>query len=277
MAENKQTSGNCCNQHVHGGIECTAGGRYPGVRLQCERAWLAWKNAVGLAPTAHYSGSARCGGYVFTYTASKNEQQSTQVRDQTERDITLDNQREAALQAYIDKVSGLLLHEHLRESTEDAEVRKIARVRTLTVLPRLDNERKRTVLLFLQESGLLDKHKHIVTLSGANLIKATLSGATLSDADLIKADLSQADLSGADLSGATLRDANLSAANLSDAHLIKADLSRAKLFNAKLGEANLSGANLREANLSAAIVTPGQLDKALSLKDTLLQDGSKHP
>jgi len=99
------------------------------------------------------------------------------------------------------------LHENLRESTEDAEVRKIVRVRTLTVLPCLDNERKRTVLLFLHESGLLDKHKNIVTLNGANL----------------------------------------------------------------------SGVNLRDAHLSAAIVTPEQLDKALSLKDALLQDGSKHP
>src|SRR5947209_74598 len=41
-----------------------------------------------------------------------------------------DNQREAALQAYIDKISELLLNNKLRESAEDAEVRKIARVRT---------------------------------------------------------------------------------------------------------------------------------------------------
>jgi len=184
------------------------------------------------------------GGYGFTYTTSKNEQKSTQVRDQTERDITLDDQREAALQAYIDKVSELLLHENLRESTEDAEVRKIARVRTLTVLPRLDNERKRTVLLFLHESGLIDKHKNIVTLSGADLSGANLSDAHLNaanlsdahlgDANLNGADLSYADLSGANLSAANLIKADLSAATLSDAHLSQADLSRARLFNAKL-------------------------------------------
>ncbi len=77
------------------------------------------------------------GGYLFNYTTGQNEQKATQLRDQTERDIALDNQREAALQAYIDNMSELLLEKDLRKSGDDDEVRKIARVRTLTVLPRL--------------------------------------------------------------------------------------------------------------------------------------------
>src|SRR5215469_2886887 len=97
------------------------------------------------------------GGYLFNYSTSRNEQKATQQRDQTERDVALDNQREAALQAYIDSMSELLLHEKLPESGEDDEVRTIARVRTLTVLPRLDGARKRSVLQFLHESGLIAK------------------------------------------------------------------------------------------------------------------------
>jgi cation transport ATPase len=38
------------------------------------------------------------GGYLFNYTTSRNEQKSTQLRDQTERDVASDNQREAPLQ-----------------------------------------------------------------------------------------------------------------------------------------------------------------------------------
>src|SRR5206468_11206746 len=57
-----------------------------------------------------------------------------------------DNQRENALQAYVDKMSELLLHEKLRDSAEEDEVRKIARVRTLTVLRRLDAERRGNIL-----------------------------------------------------------------------------------------------------------------------------------
>lgn len=70
-----------------------------------------------------------------------------------------ENQREAALQAYIEKMSTLLLTQNLGDFSEDEEVRKIARGRTLTVLRRLDAERKGRVLRFLHESGLVDKDK----------------------------------------------------------------------------------------------------------------------
>src|SRR2546421_12789050 len=53
------------------------------------------------------------GGYAFTYTTSRNDREATERRTQAEReaaeksaqaerDISLDNQRESALQAYID-------------------------------------------------------------------------------------------------------------------------------------------------------------------------------
>src|SRR3989442_986202 len=83
-------------------------------------------------------------GYTINLTISRSEQESTRLRDQTEHEIAEDNQREAALQDYIDKMSELLLEKKLRESPEGNEVRKIARVRTLTVLPRLDANRKRS-------------------------------------------------------------------------------------------------------------------------------------
>ena len=177
-----------------------------------------------------------------------------------------DNQRETALQSYIDKISELLLRENLRESA-DEEVRKIARVRTLTVLRSLDAERKGSVLRFLHESGLIDKDKYIIDLSYADL----------NVADLRKADLSGANLGKADLFGANLRRANLSRAILSGAKLSGANLYGAKLSGAILREANLDGANLDGANLDGATVTPEQLDTAYSLKDTNMPDGSKHP
>src|SRR5207253_9498832 len=140
---------------------------------------------------------------------------ATEKRTQAERDISLDNQREAALQDYIDKMAELLLKDHLSElKPEYKEVRKIARVRTLTVLPRLDGNRKGSVLQFLYESNLIDRDNPIVDLNGAdlshadlgcvnwdhtnlrraNLRKANLWGACLDDADLSHADLREADL-----------------------------------------------------------------------------------
>src|SRR5260221_10666102 len=48
------------------------------------------------------------GGYLFNFTNSRNEQR-----------IASDNQRETELQGYIDKMSDLLLKEHLRESVPE--------------------------------------------------------------------------------------------------------------------------------------------------------------
>jgi hypothetical protein len=71
-----------------------------------------------------------------------------------------DNQHETALQAYIDKISELLLKEHLGELTADGQfkpeydqVRKIARVRTITVLFQLDTRRIGYVFAFYVKLG----------------------------------------------------------------------------------------------------------------------------
>src|SRR5256714_7192764 len=45
-----------------------------------------------------------------------------------------DNQRETALQAYIDKMSELILHEHLGDTLVSSQVETVARARTATVL-----------------------------------------------------------------------------------------------------------------------------------------------
>jgi uncharacterized protein YjbI with pentapeptide repeats len=217
------------------------------------------------------------GGYVFNLTTSRNEQESTKSRDQTERDIASDNQREAALQAYINKMSDLLLDRKLRVSEKDNEVRKIARVRTLTVLPRLDNARKSSILQFLYESDLLDKNKPILDLSGADLsgavfVKINFSGADLSGADLSFANFIKTDLSETNLSRAIFIKTNLNEANLSGAYLIKATLVETTLV-----ETNLSGADLSGADLSGAKnVTTEQLDKAKSLQKAIMADGSTH-
>lgn len=201
-----------------------------------------------------------------------NEHMSAKIRAEAERQIMLDNQREAALQAYINEMSELLLHENLRESQPDTEVRKIARVRTLTVLPRLDEERKRSVLRFLYEGFLIMTDKSIVSLGFADLSRANLSKLLLLLINLSGADLNEANLEEAVLDKAILTHTNLRDANLRDVLLNGADLSGAMLLGA-----NLSGAIIDEANLNEAKVTPEQLAKAKSLKGATMPDGSIHP
>jgi hypothetical protein len=200
------------------------------------------------------------GGYLYNFATSR-----------TEREIALDKQREDALQAYISSMSALLLEKNLRKSGQDDEVRKLARVRTLTVLPRLDGKRKGSVLQFLHESGLIDTATGIV-----NLNQADLSGADLGGADLIGADLGEVDLHGANLIRAALSGANLSLANLHGANLRDAKPRGADLIAADLRDADLRDADLRDANLRDAKVTDEQLAEAKTLKGATMPDRTKH-
>jgi hypothetical protein len=177
-----------------------------------------------------------------------------------------DNQREAALQAYIDKMSELLLKEHLGELTPEGkpkpdydEVRKLARVRTLTVLPRLDAYRKGSVLQFLYDASLIDKKVPIINLKGTDFTGANLMGADLTEAELRGVNLQGANLQIAILMGASLREANLKEANLQGygttlftANLFHANLEKAILRDTNLVQAELQEANLKEANLQRA-------------------------
>ena len=229
------------------------------------------------------------GGFLLNYTTSRNEREETEKRAQTEREaaekraetereISLDNQREAALQGYLDKMSELLLKEHLRESVSEMqfeskpeydEVRKIARVRTLTVLHSLDPARKASVLSFLFESDLIrkDMGDGIISLKGADFTLADLSSANLSTDSKVAAiplarswmrehglygDLQKAKLSGVNLRGAKLRGTNLKEADLFEAYLSGADLEEANLERADLREARLRYTTLRNATLTNA-------------------------
>jgi hypothetical protein len=143
----------------------------------------------------------------------------TAQQSKTQEAANEDNQRERLLQDYIAKMSDLLLKENLQKSVPklsidnnlmitgietkiDKEVQIIARARTLTVLSRLDGKRKKSLIQFLHESGLIEKNGCIINLS---------------EADLIEADLSLTNLKGANLNKATLIEADLENTNLKDA------------------------------------------------------------
>ena len=192
---------------------------------------------------------------------------------QREREQRIANERaqDEALQGYLDGMSKLLTDKEqpLHKAQPGDNLSAVARARTLTVLGRLDSGRKRSVLQFLFESGLIYKEQtllngrhNIVSLQYANLSgavlryawlnQANLSGANLSFANLSEANLNEADLSNANLRNAYLSFAYLSEADLSNAYLSGADLRGAYLSEADLSEADLIGADLRNANLSEA-------------------------
>ena len=196
-------------------------------------------------------------GSVLLLNRSKRDVEGQRAEENAtlEHDIARDNQQEEALQAYFDRIIELVLKEKLSKFSPD-EVRNAARTRTLSVLRRLDTERKGMVVLFLKDSGLIDREA-VVDLCGADLRGASLMNAKLSRANLGGADLSGANLIGADLSKAFLDETNLhgarlTSANLGGAGLVEANLSDAILSQTKLNKANLAGADLRGCHLHDA-------------------------
>jgi uncharacterized protein YjbI with pentapeptide repeats len=226
-------------------------------------------------------------GLAFSVQQEARQQRFEDERAETERELEEQRAQDLALQAYLDQMSVLLL-----EDLGDPKLRTLARARTLTVLRRLDPNRKEEVMRFLSEADLVSGDRGedpVIVLNGADLRDVNLSGADLHGADLQAADLhgadlssalvSVSDLSNADLSNATLYDAtvfesNLSYADLSYSDLRIVDLTFSDLSYADLSHANMYGADLREASLS---ITNEELEQqAGSVEGATMPDGSKH-
>jgi Pentapeptide repeats (8 copies) len=158
---------------------------------------------------------------------------SRRQREQQEA-VTREHEQDAALAAYLDQMSNLMIDQQLgrdRKDTDSLEdhVRKVAQARTIAILLELDKEHKRRPLKLVYELGLLNTPDPVlelrnVGLDGANLSELTLRNACLEGADLRCADLHGADLEGSNLNLADLRGADLSGADLSGADLTDANL-----------------------------------------------------
>jgi uncharacterized protein YjbI with pentapeptide repeats len=182
---------------------------------------------------------------------AKIEKEQAEQREKFEKAIAEANLREEAFQAYIDRMSEILINKRSRSELyllengsnynyKDNSVRDVARIRTVTILRRLENdiERQDRVLSFLRDTELFQFILRTANLSGANLSGANLSGANLSGANLSNANLSSVNLSNAELFGANFTNANLANANLEnswiqDTKFRNTDLSNARLVNAR--------------------------------------------
>jgi Pentapeptide repeats (8 copies) len=197
---------------------------------------------------------------------------------QREREQRIANERaqDEALQAYLDQMSDLLTTPSKDLPTlyerPGGTSGSVARARTLTVLPRLDGDRKARVLQFLYEAGLIIRPRTLLKLNMADLSRASLSNAQLMSADLSWAHLSEANLSEANLGGADLSGADLSGADLSYARLFMTDLR-----SADLGGADLTGAFKEGAHVPTKLVTAAELKRQTELlQGATMPDGQKY-
>jgi hypothetical protein len=192
------------------------------------------------------------GGYLFTRSESQRARQNAERQLSLDRDTAAQRRQDDMLQAYLDGMSKLLTDTDLpSHSTQPSKnLCTVARARTLTVLERLDSDRKRSVLQFLFESGLIYKehtlrHKSDVIGKRYNIV--------------------------------SLKQANLSVANPKEANLRTVDLRKADLREAKVHWAKLGGAKLDGAQLQGGLGwSEQQLNVAKSFEEATMPDGQKY-
>ena len=181
-----------------------------------------------------------------------------------DRENSRDNQQEVALQNYFDAMSRLILDKDLRNSSKN-EVRKIAQVKTISTLERLNLDRKSKLINFLWSLDLVygsAEISPIISLSGIDLRHVQLIGSNLEGANLGCANLEGANLDGSNLECAYLGEAHLENTHLEGAYLDKADLTLSHLKGAYLYKAHLYGAHLEGADLEGADLEDAHLEGA---------------
>ncbi|CAF1377171.1 unnamed protein product [Rotaria sp. Silwood1] len=166
---------------------------------------------------------------IFTILFTLQQQDLSKQQQQQERWHQLDSQRQTSFNAYIDDISKFLAQEMAIHPVIDKTSLLYIRTKTLTVLRTLDAERKKYVLLFLYESGLIRN----------------------SGLDLRGADLNNVQLIGPyKLDNLYLPDVFLSNVTFVDCHLKNATFDRSVMNNARFIRSTLESASLGETVLN---------------------------
>src|SRR6266571_3249844 len=242
-----------------------------------ERTLWDWLG-LWIIPFILSAGAIGFTAYQYQASADYNQKQDSIASAQQANDRTIAHiqEQQNIVQAYLDRMSDLLLLNPNIRNGQGGDVRILARARTLTVLQDLDPDQKDVIVHFLYYGDLIGltspqtPYQPIVNLDSANLF-----GVKLDHINLESANFQVADLSGASLMGANLSDAYLAKVDLSNAHLQQAYLCYASfigaptetsnlhltnLSNAHLSGANLIGADLTRANLSGANLNSTDID-----------------
>jgi hypothetical protein len=189
--------------------------------------------------------------FLLNQSAAERDAQREADRQKQQNRIALEGRREDAMETYLNRMAGLMLHEGLLKGAPGARASKdvatVGRTLTLTVLPRLDGKRKAQVVGFLAEAGLIHAAAQRFSYTEPRL---SLWGADLRHADfrataLFEVDLSHTDLSGANfdgkylastsLTGAHLREASFKDAQIESVDFSYTDLTRARFDRTRIG------------------------------------------
>ena len=193
--------------------------------------------------------------------------------------LTSCNQKNQHLLDYLSTVG------ELPSNSADPAKDTAVQAQTLTILPDLSGEQKRTVMQFLYQANLINKDNPRIKLYYADLTSADLKG---TDPQENKFVLDNANLRGVNLQDADLQYTSLTGSNVSNSHLVNTNLSNTDLSEANLNHSYLSNVDLSGANLSGADLggvdlrddtglTQEQIDEAKGDGRTRLPDDLQRP
>jgi uncharacterized protein YjbI with pentapeptide repeats len=223
----------------------------------------------------------------FVFNAAQDSRDREREEDRAAREQVRadDRTREDALRGYLQQMSSLITEHHLRSRRADLDQRPtdaqaLARTLTLTVLRRLDGERRGLVVQFLYEAGVISPTRHWVSSRGPRCARPGRQRCWRPVP--LETGLPRVRLDGADLREAVLRDQVFVSAfgrcltcgsrgSRPVAKVVAADLSGADLRNADLHGVdargvNFDGANLRGADLGSATLAGATFDGACLTK-----------
>ena len=105
--------------------------------------------------------------------------QIAQIQHRNDLQVAQNQQQQAILEMYLDRMSDLILNKSLNDPKIAVEMRALVRARTLIALSILDPGRKVILIQFLYKAHLIDAKGAIIDLSGADLRYITLDLAHL--------------------------------------------------------------------------------------------------
>jgi hypothetical protein len=113
---------------------------------------------LGLVDTVHSAYCNRLRYCISGALSKKTEFEVARKTGEVERKIAQGKQWQETFEAYIDRMTDLMLNKGLRNAGRDSEANRIAQTRTLAVLRNLDGSGKGEVVRFLIEAELLNRY-----------------------------------------------------------------------------------------------------------------------
>ena len=197
---------------------------------------------------------------VFTIVYTLQQQELSNQREKQELSHQLDSYRQILFKAYIDDISKLLAKESNNQTLTDRISLAYIRTRTLTILRTLDADRKKYIVLFLYESGLIRSTS--LDLRGADLNNIELVGPY---------NLENLYLPGVSWWNATFVDCQLKRANFDQSVMNNGRFIRSNLMSASLTEAFLNNGDFTGSTVLFTNFTGSRLVQANFLKSEVVQ------